>query len=242
LSILALSYPSGRSSSNSETRPESRSSTETSNNTLRRMRSRLARAFRKQTESNKISENDSAKSNRDVKQQGIPSRQVSSSTDRSYSSSRSGVSDSASIRSRVNVSVNGYRPMVSWDSSQTVYKPGLSNLSWSAKPTKSDKEGIARKWASLQLNENTLEWNNEERELGNTKDPRELGKKLLFAQLDAQIPSRYWVVPDAENVQEIGEMLVGRWIESGRVRRRMVEWEQFTTRSIKARGGENQQT
>lgn len=237
MSILAISYQSGRSSSASETRPESQSSTDSSSSALRRMRSRLARVSSRRLQalglkSRKVetnnSDDESTPQYGTVNKPNIPSRQASSSTDRSYSSSRSGISDSPSLRSGKNVSGNGYGSMISWDSSQIVYRPpGLSKaLSWSAGPTRSAKEGIARDWALLQVNEVKLEWNNEEGELGNSKDPRELGRKLLFAQLDAQMP--YWVVPDAESVQETGEMLVGRWIESGRVRRRMMEWEGIT--------------
>jgi hypothetical protein len=99
----------------------------------------------------------------------------------------------------------------------------LKSPSWSAGPTKSAKEGIAREWESLQSGIDDFAWQNEERELGGSQNPRELGRQLLFTQLEAQMP--YWVVTDVESTQDVGEMLVGRWMESGRVRKRMAEWE-----------------
>jgi hypothetical protein len=101
--------------------------------------------------------------------------------------------------------------------------PVKTQSSWSAGPTKAAKEGIVREWAQLQSQGEEFEWNNQERELGGAQDPRELGRRLLFTQLEALMP--YWPVVDGEGIQEVGEMLVGRWIESGRIRQRMVEWE-----------------
>jgi hypothetical protein len=101
--------------------------------------------------------------------------------------------------------------------------PVKAQFSWCAGPTKSAKEGIVREWAQLQGHGEELAWNNQERELGASQDPRELGRRLLFTQLEALMP--YWAVVDGEGIQEVGEMLVGRWIESGRIRQRVVEWE-----------------
>lgn len=107
----------------------------------------------------------------------------------------------------------------------TPYRPPVHKLpSWCAGPTKSAKEGIEREWQQLAASgDNGFEWRNEEGEMGNTQNPRELGKRLLFAQLEAQLP--YWAVLDTENMQEVAEMLIGRWIESGRARKRVAEWD-----------------
>jgi len=163
-----------------------------------------------------------------------PSQESSATT---HGSVRSNTSDAFTERQQMLRRVKSERPELNSkrqsllslsESAQAAFsnKPGhAKSPSWCAGPTKSAKEGIAREWAKLQLSDNALLWQNEEGEMGNSRDPRELGRRLLFTQLEAQRP--YWVVTDVEGIQEVGEMLVGRWIESGRVRRRMAEWEEL---------------
>jgi len=110
----------------------------------------------------------------------------------------------------------------SLDSTQANQPSFSKSPSWSAGPTKSAKEGIAREWLVLQLKTENLCWSNDQNELGQTSNPRELGRRLLFTQLEALIP--YWSVDDTECVQEVGEMLVGRWVESGRMRTNAVQY------------------
>jgi len=103
-----------------------------------------------------------------------------------------------------------------------------ASSTWSAGPTKSAKAGIQREWESLRnghtFTKVDLPWNNEEGELGtSTEDPRELGQRLLFAQLSALIP--FWAVADFEEEQATSDMLIERWILPGSVRRRVAQWE-----------------
>jgi hypothetical protein len=109
---------------------------------------------------------------------------------------------------------------------------------WFAGPTRAAKEGIVREWGALRLSDDSLPAPNttepQQRSLeeprtggddGEGGDARELGRKLLYAQLAAMTP--VWIVPDLEEEEAATEMLVERWVKPGAVRRRMAQWEEL---------------
>jgi len=98
---------------------------------------------------------------------------------------------------------------------------------WFAGPTRAAKEGIVREWSSLndrqQRRPSAAGGGDDDGEGG---DARELGRRLLYAQLAAMAPA--WAVADEpEGEGAAAEMLVERWVRPGAVRRRMAQWEEI---------------
>jgi hypothetical protein len=95
---------------------------------------------------------------------------------------------------------------------------------WFAGPTRAAKEGIVREWSSL--SEARQRQPSGPGDDGEGGDARELGRRLLYAQLAAMAPA--WAVADeAEGEGAAAEMLVERWVRPGAVRRRMAQWEEL---------------
>jgi hypothetical protein len=244
ISIFAFSQQSGASSPLSDGTSSSSSTSSAGSSTdslLRRMGSRIAKSSRRGLESIGLKSRKESSENLSGDESNIfeemQKRMVTSSPESTSAKTQGSIqSDQSSMlkdKPRLLRRVKSERPeltsnrhsMMSLSDSAHIAlakRPGHSKSpSWSAGPTKSAKEGIAREWESLSRSVE-IHWQNEG-ELGGSQNPRELGRELLFTQLDAQMP--YWAVMDAEGTQEVGEMLVGRWIESGRVRKRMAEWD-----------------
>jgi hypothetical protein len=100
---------------------------------------------------------------------------------------------------------------------------------WFAGPTRAAKEGIVREWGALNeahapASATSFPAGGDDGEGG---DARELGRRLLYAQLAAMAPA--WIVADGlEDEEEAAtEMLVERWVRPGSVRRRMAQWEEI---------------
>jgi hypothetical protein len=95
---------------------------------------------------------------------------------------------------------------------------------WFAGPTRAAKEGIVREWTSLDGSPHSPR-DPSAGDDGEGGDARELGRRLLYAQLAAMTP--LWVVADLEEEEAATEMLVERWVRPGAVRRRMAQWEEL---------------